>query len=162
MSDVKWGNREVKEIEVKPGKFGSYKVLKTMDNKGKDRTERVYDRSLQELITKPGAYKFGYQLGDSGFPEIVQIEALNGATTMQIHNQDQDIKNTAKTHPGSFVRDLDTNRSILVQVCIKSAAEVYQGHATGANGVIDLAEKFLKFAEKELAQKKEDIEEVPI
>lgn len=163
MSDAKWGNREVKSIATQQGKFGAYKVLTTIDGKGKQREERLYDRTLQTLVTKPGAYSFGYELGESGYPEIVGIKPLttapdaqNGATE---HRSDESVNKLAVKIEGAsspFKRDSDTNRAILLQVCIKAAAEVYQGmgrevddkdDGAPATSVINMAQKFLEWAE---------------
>lgn len=150
MADIKFGNREVTSIDIGKGKFGPFKILTTLDGKGKQREERLYDRSLQEQVQKPGAYKFGYELDeDSGYPKIVAIEALNGAVASETKENASEPQKPASVPLRSNVNDL---RGKLINTCIMSAAQVYQGQGNMDDHakVTNLSGHFLRWAEKEL------------
>jgi hypothetical protein len=155
MSEIKWGTREVTVREVKPGKFGTYLQLTTLDGKGKTRNERIYDKELQTLVPKVGAYKFGYTLNEeSGYPEIVEIEALDGSTspvkTEKAHEPQQTIRERLK--PESTVND-----SILLQTCLKVSGEVLAGSGSASKDTAKYAEDLFLAAKKTLEPHLEDV-----
>lgn len=71
------------------------------------------------------------------------------------------LKSSIRERLASNTAQIDTNRAILVQVCIKSAAETYSGHpgVPDHDKVLELADSFLKFAEKAL--KPAEMEDAP-
>lgn len=88
--------------------------------------------------------------------------AQNGATRNKTEEKLDSMISTVKSAHSSNTAQIDTNRSILVQVCIKSAAEAYGGRPGAEpshDGVIKLAGEFLKWAEKNLATP--ELEDLP-
>lgn len=163
MGEARFGNRIVKKIEDK----GAYRELLTVDGKAKTRKERI-NRDLYDAVPVPGAYRFGYVLdAESGYPVIVEIQPLDGDAAPLNANVEHEaglslgkLEASIREASGLSQRSSETSRAILVQVCIKAAAEVYHGQPKEATtcepmavvlAVVLMAQALLEWAEKKLA-----------
>lgn len=167
---------DVVEIKKETNKIGPFLVLKVRKEDGSIIEKKVFGAAVEDFSV-PGLYEVVNEKNAKGFWQIDSATLLeaaqNGHNSPPVNpSQPTQPRAISRVHnvPGVSSAQIDTNRAILVQVCVKSACEVYHGAGASLGGkseadaialeklVSAMAENLLKWADKKLSN---HIEETP-
>lgn len=143
---------EVTEIKKLLNAKGPYVELTVRKEDGTSMQKKVFGAAAGDF-TVPGLYEMISSKNAKGFwdtesAQLLVADPKNAPGTATEASNGHKQTGIPTTQPRTF--NAETNRSILLQVCIKASAEAYSGRpgALEQEKVVELAGKFLEWAEK--------------